>query len=172
MLFSSTTFLYYFLPAVLLVYYGLLRRSRKLQNLFLTLASLFFYAWGEPRFVLVMLLSICMNWLFGLEVDRSREKGRQGRGWVTAAVIFNLSILFLFKYLTFTLKNLVWLLPEGFSIPEIALPIGISFFTFQALSYVLDVYRGAHLHFAGHTYARPFAHRPCQRPHRMPRLQA
>ena len=65
MLFSSTTFLYYFLPAVLLVYYGLLRRSRKLQNLFLTLASLFFYAWGEPRFVLVMLLSICMNWLFG-----------------------------------------------------------------------------------------------------------
>ena len=143
MLFSSTTFLYFFLPAVLLVYYGLLRRSRPLQNLFLTLASLFFYAWGEPRFVLVMLLSICMNWLFGLGVDRARQKGRQGRSWVTAAVVFNLSVLFLFKYLTFTLKNLSFLLPEGFSIPEIALPIGISFFTFQALSYVLDVHRGA-----------------------------
>ena len=143
MLFSSTTFLYFFLPAVLLVYYGLLRRSRPLQNLFLTLASLFFYAWGEPRFVLVMLLSICMNWLFGLGVDRARRKGRQGRGWVTAAVVFNLSVLFLFKYLTFTLKNLTFLLPDGFSIPEIALPIGISFFTFQALSYVLDVHRGA-----------------------------
>ncbi len=142
MLFSSTTFLYFFLPAVLLVYYGLLRRSRPLQNLFLTLASLFFYAWGEPRFVLVMLLSICMNWLFGLGVGRAHQKGRPGRGWVTAAVFFNLSVLFLFKYLTFTLKNLSFLLSDGFSIPEIALPIGISFFTFQALSYVLDVYRG------------------------------
>jgi len=145
MLFSSTTFLYYFLPAVLLVYYGLLRRSRKLQNLFLTLASLFFYAWGEPKFVLVMLLSIAANWLFGLGVERCRERHnpRGAKLWVTAAILFNLAILFLFKYLTFTLKNLVWLLPEGFSIPEIALPIGISFFTFQALSYVLDVYRGA-----------------------------
>ncbi len=145
MLFSSTTFLYFFLPAVLLVYYGLLRRSRPLQNLFLTLASLFFYAWGEPKFVLVMLLSIFMNWLFGLGVGRCRTKDKPGRArvWVTAAVLFNLAILFVFKYLTFTLKNLSPLLPGGFSIPEIALPIGISFFTFQALSYVLDVYRGA-----------------------------
>ncbi|MBQ4578066.1 MAG: MBOAT family protein [Clostridia bacterium] len=145
MLFSSTTFLYYFLPAVLLVYYGLLRRSRPLQNLFLTLASLFFYAWGEPRFVLVMLLSIGANWLFGLGVSRSkaRNRPRGAKIWVTAAVLFNLSVLFVFKYLTFTLKNLSPLLPRGFALPEIALPIGISFFTFQALSYVLDVYRGA-----------------------------
>ncbi|MBR5537656.1 MAG: MBOAT family protein [Clostridia bacterium] len=142
MLFSSTTFLYYFLPAVLLVYYGLLRRHRGLRNGFLTLASLFFYAWGEPRFVLVMLLSICMNWLFGLGVDHGKARGRAGLGWMTAAVVFNLSVLFVFKYLTFTLHNLTFLLPDGFSIPEIALPIGISFFTFQALSYVLDVYRG------------------------------
>ena len=143
MLFSSTTFLYFFLPAVLLVYYGLLRRSRTLQNLFLTLASLFFYAWGEPKFVLVMLLSICMNWLFGLGVGKSKARGRTGRAWMTAAVVFNLTVLFVFKYLTFTLKNLAFALPDGFSVPEIALPIGISFFTFQALSYVLDVYRGA-----------------------------
>ena len=142
MLFSSTTFLYYFLPAVLLVYYGLLRRHRGLQNGFLTLASMFFYAWGEPKFVLVMLLSICMNWLFGLGVGHSKARGRSGRLWVTVAAAFNLAVLFVFKYLTFTLKNLTFLLPDGFAIPEIALPIGISFFTFQALSYVLDVYRG------------------------------
>ena len=142
MLFSSTTILYYFLPAVLLVYYGLLRRHRGLQNGFLTLASLFFYAWGEPKFVLVMLLSICMNWLFGLGVGHSKARGRSGRLWVTVAAAFNLAVLFVFKYLTFTLKNLTFLLPDGFAIPEIALPIGISFFTFQALSYVLDVYRG------------------------------
>ena len=145
MLFSSTTFLYYFLPAVLLVYYGLLRRHRGLQNGFLTLASLFFYAWGEPRFVLVMLLSICMNWLFGLSVDHCQAQNRPRRAklWVIAAVLFNLAVLFVFKYLTFTLKNLSVLLPSEVAIPQIALPIGISFFTFQALSYVLDVHRGA-----------------------------
>ena len=144
MLFSSTVFVYLFLPGVLLVYYGLLRRSRKLQNLFLTLVSLVFYAWGEPRFVLVMLLSIVANWLFGLGVGHSKQQGKPGRAraWVTGATVFNLTVLFVFKYLTFTLRNLSPLLPDGFVIPEIALPIGISFFTFQALSYVLDVYRG------------------------------
>lgn len=144
MLFSSTTFLYYFLPAVLILYYGPLRRSRRLQNLFLTLASLFFYAWGEPRFVLVMLLSITANWLLGLLVGRSlqQERPQAARRWVVCAVVFNLSLLFVFKYLVFALTNLSRLFSLELTIPSIALPIGISFFTFQALSYVLDVYRG------------------------------
>lgn len=143
MLFSSTTFLYYFLPAVLLVYYCPLCRGRGFRNAFLTLASLFFYAWGEPRFVLVMLLSITANWLFGLCVGKCKRCGRQGRarGWMIAAVIFNLLVLFIFKYLTFTLTSISRLVTLPFTIPQITLPIGISFFTFQALSYVLDVYR-------------------------------
>lgn len=144
MLFSSTTFLYYFLPAVLLIYYCPLFRSRRFQNVFLTLASLFFYAWGEPRFVLVMLLSIIANWLFGLLVGGNLQRGQPGcaRRWVVCAVVFNLSLLFVFKYLTFTLKTLSQLISPELTIPAITLPIGISFFTFQALSYVLDVYRG------------------------------
>ncbi|MCI8648120.1 MAG: MBOAT family protein [Firmicutes bacterium] len=142
MLFSSNIFVFIFLPAVILVYYTILRRSRTLQNLFLLLASLFFYAWGEPRFVLVMLLSIGINWFMGLLVDACRGQRRKAKLMVLLDVIFNLCIIFIFKYLMFTVANINALLGCSLRVPSIALPIGISFFTFQAISYVVDVYRG------------------------------
>ena len=141
MLFSSTVFLFLFLPLVLLGYYVVLRRWRQVQNIFLLAVSLFFYAWGEPRFVLIMLASIAANYGFGLCEGADRQRGRKGRLPVLLAVLANLGLLFVFKYLTFVLTNLN-LLGAQLTVPLIELPIGISFFTFQALSYVLDVHRG------------------------------
>lgn len=143
MLFSSSVFIYFFLPTVLICYYVFLRKSRKLQNFFLFAASLFFYAWGEPKFVLIMLLSIAANWFFGLLVGKFKDNDiRKAKACVSASVVFNIAVLFVFKYLTFSgniFKNIFNL---NVTVPEIALPIGISFFTFQAMSYVIDVYRG------------------------------
>ena len=143
MLFTSTVFMYLFLPVTLLVYYVFLRKSRPLQNIFLLFVSLFFYGWGEPKFVLVMLLSIVANYIFALFVDRFRKKEKKGlcRLIIALTVIANLSILFIYKYLNFTAGIIENLTGADFGIPQIALPIGISFFTFQAMSYVLDVYR-------------------------------
>ena len=143
MLFSSVTFIYLFLPIVLIVYYGLLRKHRSLQNAFLLFASLLFYAWGEPKFVAVMILSIIVNWGLGLAVNKFKaEKEKTAKFIIFLTVLFNLSVLFVFKYLNFTVANINALFKTGISIREIALPIGISFFTFQAMSYVIDVYRG------------------------------
>lgn len=141
MLFSSSIFLFLFLPAVLLIYYLPLRRWRQGQNTFLLAASLFFYAWGEPWFVLVMIGSILINYAFGLWVAWAKGREKSTRPAVVAAVLVNLGLLFVFKYLTFTL-GVANQLGAGFVIPVIRLPIGISFFTFQAMSYVLDVNRG------------------------------
>lgn len=141
MVFSSKVFLFYFLPVVLAGYY-LLRRNRKASNLFLTLMSLFFYAWGEPKFVFVMLGSIVANWLFGRWVDDCKQKRKNAKPALVLSVMFNLSLLGVFKYLTFLLTNVRDWFGLTFEIPAIALPIGISFFTFQAMSYVIDVYRG------------------------------
>lgn len=140
MVFSSTVFLFLFLPAVLILYYNPLVKSLKIKNIILLIASLFFYAWGEPAFVLVMLCSIILNWSFGLLVDKYRDSKAE-KAVVIFSVIFNLGILFVFKYLTFTLKNINVLFGAGIDIPGINLPIGISFFTFQAMSYVIDVHR-------------------------------
>lgn len=142
MLFSSTTFLYLFLPCVVLLYYTVCKRSRLMQNILLLAASLFFYAWGEPKFVLVMLLSITVNWVMGLAVHGVRDKKTASRLVISLDVAFNLGILFIFKYLNFTANTVCRILGTDSPIPSIALPIGISFFTFQAMSYVLDVYRG------------------------------
>lgn len=140
MLFSSGVFLFAFLPLVLVGYYGLLRGHRQAQNIFLLVASLFFYAWGEPSFVLVMIASILVNYALGLWAEFLLKKGKKPTCAVVTAVAVNLTLFFVFKYLTFTLATLREL---GLNVPlvNIALPIGISFFTFQALSYVLDVAR-------------------------------
>jgi len=113
------------------------------QNVFLLVASLFFYAWGEPVFVLIMMSSIIINWAAGLFVSKFKSSGRMtaAKAALATAITFNLIIIFIFKYLTFTVRNINELTGAGISIPEIALPIGISFFTFQAISYVVDVYR-------------------------------
>lgn len=140
MLFSSSVFIYLFLPITLFGYFVVFRKSRKYQNIFLLFVSLFFYAWGEPKFVLIMLLSILMNWLFGLLVNKENKK--IGKIIVGCIVVFNLAILFVFKYLMFSMEVVTEIFNINMKIPNIALPIGISFFTFQAMSYVIDVYRG------------------------------
>lgn len=141
MLFSSTTFLYLFLPVVLVFNFLIFRKSRTLQNIFLLFASLFFYAWGEPKFVLIMLASIIVNWLMGLLISKNRGKKGASRLIIALDVIFNLGLLFVFKYLTFSGNIVNSVFGLNLPVPNIALPIGISFFTFQAMSYVIDVYR-------------------------------
>ena len=144
MLFASTVFLYLFLPITLFGYYVIFRKWRPAQNVFLLLASLFFYAWGEPKFVLVMILSIFCNWAFGLLVDKAKraEKFKLQKCFVTLACLFNLGLLFIFKYLNFSADVLNRVFGIGIEMQKIVLPIGISFFTFQALSYVIDISRG------------------------------
>ena len=137
MLFSSMIFLWLFLPAVLIICRFLKLRQ---QNVFLLLASLLFYAWGEPRYVLLMLVSIGLNWGTGILLERFPER-KKAVLWTSVAL--NLSLLGYFKYLGLLVRTLNHLLRgRELEIPQIALPIGISFFTFQALSYVIDVYRG------------------------------
>jgi len=143
MLFSSITFIYLFLPAVLLVYYLFLKKHRTLSNVFLFAASILFYGWGEPKFVFVMLASIVLNWFLGICVHNAmqKEKPAIAKTVVALACVCNLGLLFVFKYLNFTENILCSLFGISPKAAQIALPIGISFFTFQALSYVLDVYR-------------------------------
>lgn len=135
MVFSSAAFLFAFLPLTLAGYFIL---PRKFRNGFLMLASLLFYAWGEPKFVFIMLLSIAMNYCFGLLVVR-RDEDSYRKKVLTAMILSNLSLFFVFKYLNFTIENLNFLFRGAIPQTHIALPIGISFFTFQAMSYVFDV---------------------------------
>ena len=123
------------------MYYVPFRNSIKLKNILLLFASLGFYAWGEPVFVLIMIFSIIFNWFFGLLVDKYREDKFKSRLVISLMVVFNLTIIFIFKYLMFTLENINYFFKTNIIVPNIALPIGISFFTFQNMSYVIDVYR-------------------------------
>ena len=132
MVFSTPIFLFLFLPAVLVLNYIIPKKYIAAKNVVLLIASLFFYAWGEPKNVLLMLLSIAVNYVCGLLLGKfdSDEKKRKVVLW--ASVIFNLGLLFFFKYFSFVTGGLF---------PVIKLPIGISFFTFQIMSYTIDVYR-------------------------------
>lgn len=136
MVFSSLIFLFLFLPLVLLGYYAL---PRSCKNSFLLLASLIFYFFGEPSFVFVMIGSALINYLLGLWGAACVRKEGSCRAVIAVTVFLNVGLLFVYKYLNFTIKNLN-LLFDGFIEPtSILLPIGISFFTFQAMSYVFDV---------------------------------
>ena len=141
MVFSSLLFLFRFLPVVLLVYYVV---PAKLRNLVLLLVSLVFYAWGEPVYVFLMIVSILVSYTGGLLVDHFRRAGedRKAKVALTAAVAAGLGLLAYFKYANFILRTVNSL--SGSSIPllSLTLPIGISFYTFQTISYVIDVYRG------------------------------
>ena len=141
MLFASTVFIFAFLPVVLLLYYVPLKPFRTGQNVLLLLASLVFYAWGEPKYVLIMIGSILVNYVLGLLIDKFRKSKPMSALLLTITAVANLSVLFVFKYLSFTVKNINELFGTWIDVPDIALPIGISFFTFQAMSYVIDVYR-------------------------------
>ena len=137
MVFSSAVFLFLFLPLVLLIYYNPFIRSRSFRNIFLFLASILFYAWGEPVYVLLMLSSILVNWMFG----RFIMAGRNSTVITVLAAVYNLAFLFVFKYLDFAITNCNNLLNLSIPLFGIELPIGISFYTFQAMSYVIDVKR-------------------------------
>ncbi|MDR2079871.1 MAG: MBOAT family protein, partial [Treponema sp.] len=139
MVFSSTIFLFLFFPLVLLFYYNPLCGSRNYRNNVLLIGSIFFYAWGEPFFVFVMFLSIFINWFFTLWIDRYEDKRRRKR-CVVLLTVWNVSLFFVFKYLSFVLRNVNYFLKNDKLTLNIALPIGISFFTFQIMSYVFDVY--------------------------------
>ncbi len=141
MVFSSITFLLFFLPPVFLLYFVLPRPAR---NYVLLAFSLLFYAWGEPIYVLLMLLSIGLNYVFALWVDSAKRRGKEKEGKFSLglAVAANLLLLGFFKYADFLVGTAGTLLGQTFPSLGIVLPIGISFYTFQAMSYVIDVYRG------------------------------
>ncbi|MFL8673826.1 MBOAT family O-acyltransferase [Clostridioides sp. GD02404] len=134
MIFSSLIFLFLFFPLTLICYY---LANPKYTNVMLLLASIAFYAWGEPKYIFLMMLSIIANYIFGIKVSDSKDK----KIWVVLSVIYNISILGIFKYSNFFVDNINFLLNTNITIPEIKLPLGISFFTFQIMSYVIDVYR-------------------------------
>lgn len=136
MVFSSTIFLFIFLPIVLVLYF---LSADKYRNIILFLSSLFFYAWGEPKNILVMIISILVNYFLGFLVEEKR-KGRSL--FLVLSVVFNLGVLFIFKYLNFTVNTVNTVFGSNIQIQQIMLPIGISFYTFQIMSYVIDIYRG------------------------------
>ena len=138
MLFSSIPFLYYFLPAVLLLYF---LAPKKLKNADLLAASLYFYGWGEPKFLMMMVLSIAVGYVLGLLIEHAKNNSEK-KVWLTLSVAFSLAMLGWFKYADFFISNFNAMTGASVPLLKIALPIGISFYTFQLLSYTVDVYRG------------------------------
>jgi alginate O-acetyltransferase complex protein AlgI len=140
MVFSSLTFIFLFLPIVLGAYFAF--KNVLVRNVVLLGASLLFYAWGEPIYIWIMLASIAANYFFAIWIEDNRQ---QAKPILTAAIVFNLSVLVFFKYCTFALSNLNQVLATlaltKIDVWQIPLPLGISFFTFHALSYVIDVFR-------------------------------
>lgn len=138
MVFSSIPFLYYFLPTVIILYF---LSPKKLRNSVLLLASLFFYAWGEPKYIILMIISILLGYTFGMLIDK-----HHGTNWskfyLALSIITGIGILGYFKYADFFINNFRVVTGIDVQYLNIALPIGISFYTFQILSYTIDVYRG------------------------------
>ncbi|MCR5002564.1 MAG: MBOAT family protein [Lachnospiraceae bacterium] len=149
MIFSSVIFLCFFLPIMILVYYAL---PEKLKNIWLLVGSLFFYAWGEPEYIFIMLASIVGNYLFGILIHifafRQSEEKTGGRFFrllpkitLAVTVLYNLGILFYFKYFNLFMETVSQISHREMEWTKVALPIGISFYTFQGMSYVIDVYK-------------------------------
>ena len=138
MLFSSISFLFYFLPAIILLYYAV---PFKFKNTVLLLFSLFFYAWGGVKYALFMIIAIVMGYVYGLLIEKLR-----GKVWskvvLTIAVATIISFMLYFKYMDFFIENINAVFGSSIPLLKIVLPIGISFYTFQIISYVVDVYRG------------------------------
>jgi len=139
MLFSSIPFLYFFLPAVLIVYFLV---PKVLKNAVLLLSSLVFYGWGEPKYLFLMIFTIALFYVCGLLIEKAGENKKQKKAWLTVSVVISIGLLAIFKYADFFIGS--FNAATGLSAPllGILLPIGISFYTFQCLSYTIDVYRG------------------------------
>lgn len=138
MLFSSIPFLFYFLPIVLLVYFLV---PWKFKNSVLLLSSLLFYGWGEPKYVFLMLASILLFYGCGLFIEKAKTKPWK-RFWLATSIVISVSLLCIFKYADFFITNFNAVTGLNMTLLKLALPIGISFYTFQCLSYTIDVYRG------------------------------
>ena len=138
MVFSSIPFLYYFLPGVLLIYF---LSPRKWKNVVLFLSSLFFYGWGEPRLLALMVFTILLFYLCGLAIEHAPAQG-QKKFWLILSAAVGLGLLGIFKYADFFISSFNTVAGLGLPLLKIALPVGISFYTFQSLSYTIDVYRG------------------------------
>ena len=140
MAFSTHFFLFFFLPGTLLLYYCCPRRFR---NLLLLAVSLLFYGWGEPVYLLLMLFTILLNYLSARLISRAHAAGKDGKAALRVSLALNLGLLGFFKYAGFLAETLNWLLPASLRVPvpRIPLPIGISFYIFQSMSYTVDVYR-------------------------------
>ncbi len=141
MLFSSLTFLYYFLPATLVAYFLIPARHQRGRNTVLLVASLVFYAWGEPKYVLLMIAQCLSAWAFGLLIDKYRGQ-RAATVALIVSVTVTLSGLIIFKYANFLLTNLSALIRTELPLIALVMPIGISFYTFQIISYTADLYWG------------------------------
>ena len=140
MVFSSITFLFYFLPIVLLCYYLV---PKKVKNIVLLISSLFFYFWGEPKNISIMITLILVSYIGGLVIDKLREKKSKFlKLFLFLIIVIDLSALFYFKYIDFLIRNINLYLEQKIDLIGVILPIGISFFTFQIISYLIDVYRG------------------------------
>ena len=139
MVFSSLVFLFTFLPITLIVYYVV---PWKIKNIVLLIASLIFYAWGEPVYIILMLLSITFNYFMGRDIDFNHEQPVKRKRSLILAVVVNLFILGFFKYYIFFVQTINNIFSINIPYRELALPIGISFYTFQTLSYIIDVYMG------------------------------
>ena len=138
MVFSSLVFLFVFLPLTLLLYFSV---PRRLRNTILLIVSLIFYAWGEPIYIILMLFSTVTDFVHGLLVERYRNQPKKAKLVVLSSITINLGLLVFFKYSTFLLTNINLLFHTNFYIPQMSLPIGISFYTFQTMSYTIDVFR-------------------------------
>ncbi|MBR3788594.1 MAG: MBOAT family protein [Clostridia bacterium] len=138
MLFSSIPFLYYFLPSVLILYFLV---PKKLKNTVLLISSLVFYGWGEPKYLILMVASIIIGYVSGLLIEATNEKSKK-RAFMIINVAINICFLGFFKYSNFFVENFNAVTGLSLKLLNIALPIGISFYTFQILSYTVDVYRG------------------------------
>ncbi len=141
MLFTSIVFLYYFLPLLLFLYYI---AGKKIRNYILLIFSLLFYAWGEPKFVFLMMFMVFINYIVGILIDKEKtinEKSKKAKVTLAVGVVANLAMLGYFKYSMFIMESINSLLNTTFEVKTVNLPIGISFFTFQAMSYIIDVYR-------------------------------
>ena len=139
MVFSSLPFLYLFLPVVLILYFVV--QDMKIRNLILLLASLFFYAWGEPKWIILMIISTFVEYVGALVLDRNRGTWK-AKAAVATSVTVALSFLFIFKYLDFFSFNINTIFHTNLKLLNLTLPIGISFYTFQTITYIVDVYRG------------------------------
>ena len=147
MVFSSATFLIIFLPVTMVLYYLLgvtITKSTAVKNLILLIASLLFYAWGEPVYIILMLISICFNFFVGKDMDQAKRMNRKKkvRTLFISAVIFNIGVLGFFKYSNFLIENIANITGLGIRPLNLPLPVGISFYTFQILSYIIDLYNG------------------------------